>query len=91
MELYRVPKILGIASWIVLATGPGNPPPVRVLTGGSVRFGSLRGEKPEPRGLAGFVTWTGHQPAVFWLGCTRTAGPFHGSSIFLEMLLQLGI
>jgi len=44
---------------IVLATGPGNPPAVRFLAGGSVRFGSLPGQKPEPRCLGGFVTRTG--------------------------------
>jgi len=84
-------SILGVYLGVVLATGPGNPPPVRVLTGGSVRFGSLPGRKPEPRGLGGFITRTGHKPAVFWPGCTRTAGPFHGSSIFLQISLQLSI
>jgi hypothetical protein len=64
---------------VVLATGPGNPPPVRVLNGGSVRFGSLPAQKPEPHGLGGFVTRTGHKPAVFWPCCTRTVGPFHCS------------
>jgi hypothetical protein len=54
-------------SWLclVLATGPGNPPVVRVMTGGSVQFGSRTGHKPEPLGLAGFVTQTGHKPAGF--------------------------
>jgi hypothetical protein len=69
-------------SRLVLATGPGNLPAVRVLTGGSVRFGALPGQKPDPRWLGGFVTRTGHKPAVFWPGCTRTAVPFCGSSNF---------
>jgi hypothetical protein len=69
-------------SEVVLATGPGNPPAVRVLTGGSVRFGLLPGQKPEPGWLGGFVTRTGHKPAVFWPGCTRTAVPFCGSLNF---------
>jgi len=67
---------------LVLATGPGNPPAVRVLTGGSVRFGSKPGQKPDPLCLGGFVTRTGHKPAVFWPGCTWTAVPFCGSSNF---------
>jgi len=45
--------------------GPSNPPAVRVLAGGSVRFGSLPGQKPEPLCLGGFVTQTEPKPCVF--------------------------
>jgi hypothetical protein len=50
---------------LVLATGPVNPPAVRVLTGGSVRFGSRTGPKHAPLCLGGFGTQTGHKPAGF--------------------------
>jgi len=69
------------AERVVLATGPGNPPAVCVFTGGLVQFGLLPSHKPNPRCLGGFFTRTGHKPAVFWPGCTRTASPFHHSSI----------
>jgi hypothetical protein len=71
-----------VALLIVLAMGPDNPPAVRILTGGSVRFGSLPGQKPDPLWLGGFVTRTGHKPAVFWPGCTGTVVPFCSSSNF---------
>jgi len=67
---------------LVLATGPGNPPAVRFLASGSVWFGSLPGQKPEPLCLGGFVTRTGPKPCVFWPGRNRTVGPFRGSYIF---------
>jgi len=38
-------------SWVVLATGPGNPPAVRVRTGKTVRFGSRTIQKPDPQRL----------------------------------------
>jgi len=49
----------------VLATGPGNPQAVRVLTGGLVQFGSRPVQKTEPLHLGGVVTRTGQKPAVF--------------------------
>ena len=39
------------AAYIVLATGPGNPPAVRVLAGKTVRFGSRTVQKPDPQCL----------------------------------------
>jgi hypothetical protein len=36
---------------LVLATGPGNPPAVRVRTGKTVRFGSRTVQKPDPQHL----------------------------------------
>jgi len=38
---------------IVLATGPGNPPAVRVRTGKMVRFSSGTVQKPDPQRLGG--------------------------------------
>jgi len=38
---------------IVLGTGPGNPPAVRVWTGNTVRFGSRPVQKPDPELLGG--------------------------------------
>jgi hypothetical protein len=73
---------------LVLATGPGNPPAVRVLTGGSVRFGSRPGQKPDPLCLGGFVTRTGHRTAGIWPGWNRTAVP---NIRFLLLWLQLSI
>ena len=64
----------------MLATGPGNPPEIRVWTGYSVRFGSLPVRNPNLHCLGGFVPRTGHKPAVNWSDCTRTADPFHSSS-----------
>jgi len=42
-------------SWpqLVLATGPGNPPAVRVWTGKTVLFGSTTVQKPDPQLLGG--------------------------------------
>jgi len=67
---------------VVLATGPGNPPAVRFLAGGSVRSGSLPSQKPEPLCLGRSVTQTEPKPCVFWPGRNRTVGPFCGSYIF---------
>ena len=78
-----------VSSSIVLATGPGSPPAVRVLTGGSVQFGSRTGQKPDPRCLGGFVTRTGHKPAVFWPGWNRTVVPFCGSYYFGHTLAPI--
>ena len=38
---------------VVLATGPGNPQPVRVWTVKTGRFGSRPGQKPDPQLLGG--------------------------------------
>jgi len=38
---------------IVLATGPGDPPAVRVWTAKTGRFGSRTGQKPDPQTLGG--------------------------------------
>jgi len=46
---------------IVLASGPGDPPAVWVLTSGSVWFGSRPSQRPDPLCLGGFVTRTGHR------------------------------
>jgi len=48
----------GDAPWVVLGTGPGNPPAVRFLAGGSVQFSSLPGHNPKLCCLGGFVTRT---------------------------------
>jgi hypothetical protein len=50
---------------LVLATGPGNPPAVQLLAGGSILFGSLPSQKPHLLCVAGFVARTRHKPAVF--------------------------
>jgi len=39
--------------WVVLATGPGNPPAVQVWTGKTVRFCSRPVPKPDPELLGG--------------------------------------
>jgi len=53
MSVNRVSTIFGLAAWVVLATGPGNPPAVRVWTGKMVRFGSRPVQKPDPELLGG--------------------------------------
>jgi len=73
---------------VVLATGPGNPPAVGVLTGGSFRFSFRPSQKPDPLCLGGFVTRTGHRTAGIWLGWNRTAVP---NIWFLLLWLQLSI
>ena len=45
--------ILLLRMWLVLATGPGNPPAVRVRTGKTVQFGSRTIQKPDPQRLGG--------------------------------------
>jgi len=67
---------------VVLPTGPGNPPAIMFLAGGSVRFSSRPGQKPDPLSLGGFVTQTRHKPAGFWPDCTQTAVPFQVSYNF---------
>ena len=57
---------------LVLATGPGNPPAVRVLTCGSVWFGSRTGQKPEPLFSWWDVTRPGHRSAGIWPGWSQT-------------------
>jgi len=57
---------------LVLPTGPGNPPLVRFLPGGSVQFGSRPGQKPNPLCLGRVVTQTGNRNAGFWPGWNRT-------------------
>jgi hypothetical protein len=39
--------------WLVLVTGPGNPPAVQVWTAKTGRFGSRLGQKPNPLTLGG--------------------------------------
>jgi hypothetical protein len=50
---------------LVSATGPGNPPAVRFMAGGLVRFSSPTGQKPDPHCVGGVVTATGYIPAGF--------------------------
>jgi len=56
---------------VVLATGPGNVPAVRVLTGGSVQFGSVPDPAQNPTCfvLAGLLPGPDIEPQVFdWVG-----------------------
>jgi len=50
----------------VLATGPGNPPAVRFLPGGTVRFGSVPdpAKNPNPLVLAGLIPGPDIEPWV---------------------------
>ena len=84
---FRLPKMYK-QQLLVLAMGLGNLPAVRVLASGSVRFGSLPNQKPDPLCLGGFVTWTGHKPAGFWPGWNRTTVP---TLQFVHICLQLSI
>jgi len=72
----------------VLATGPGDPPVVPVLTSGWVRFGTRPCQKLDPLCLGGFGTRTGHRTAGIWRGWNRTAVP---NIRFLLLWLQLSI
>jgi len=73
---------------VVLATGPGNPPAVRVLTCGSVRLGSRTGQKPEPLWSWRVVAWPALRTAGIWPGWHRTAVP---NIRFLQLGLHLSI
>ena len=73
---------------LVLATGAGNPPAVRVLTCGSVRFGSRTGQKPEPLLSWRVDTRPGHRTTGIWPGWNRTAVP---NLRFLQVWLQLSM
>jgi hypothetical protein len=73
---------------VLWATGPGNPPEVGFLAGGSVQFGVLPGRKPEQLCLGGFVPRTEHKPAVFRPGRIWTVVP---TWLFLHLCLQLCI
>jgi len=53
-------------SSIVLATGLGNPPAVRVWTGYTVRFCPKTVQQPDLLSLGGVGTQTGLKPAEFW-------------------------
>jgi hypothetical protein len=75
-------------SCLVTATGPGNPPAVRVFPGGSVLFGSRTGKKPEPLWSWRVVTRPGHRTAGIWSGWNWTAVP---NWPFLQLWLQLSI
>jgi hypothetical protein len=72
----------------VANTSPGNPPASRVLTGGSVQFGSKPGQNPDPRLACRVVTRPRHRTAVIWPGWNRTAVP---NLRFLQLWLQLCI
>jgi len=75
----------------VLAMGPGNPPAVGFLAGGSVRFGYRPGEKPDLLCLGGVVTRTGHKPTGCWLGGTAPLVNFRGLSALAQLWPQLSI
>jgi len=77
-----------IGIWLVLPTGPGNPPAVRMLSGGSVRFGSRPSQKPNPPCLGAFVTRPRHRTVGIWPGWNRTTVQ---NICFLLLWLQLSI
>jgi hypothetical protein len=74
---------------LVVATGPGNPPVVRVLTSSSVQFCSRTGQQPDLGCHGGFVTRTGHKPAIFWPDWNRTVVPFCSSYYFGHTLAPI--
>jgi hypothetical protein len=75
-------------SWLVLATGPGGTPAVRLFPGGSVQFGPRHCRKPDQLYLGGFVTRTRHRTVGFWPGWNRTAVP---NIPFPQLWFQLSI
>jgi len=72
----------------VLATGPGNPPGVRVLTCDSVWFGSRPGQKPDPLLSWQVVTQPRHRTSGIWPGWNWTAVP---NLRLLQLWLQSSI
>jgi hypothetical protein len=74
------------SAWRVLATGPGNPAVVRVLTGGSFLSCSRPGQLPDPLFSWRLVTCTGHRTVCFSPGWNWTMVP---TFRFVEVCLQL--
>jgi len=73
---------------VVLATGPGNPPAVRVLICDSVDFITRTGQNPEP-GLAWrVVSRPGHGTVGISLGWNQTAVP---NLQFLQLWLHFSM
>jgi len=79
--------------WVVLATGPGNPPEVRFLAGGSVRFGSVPDHANNPTRfvLAGLLPGPDINPRVFGLGGTAPLFDFTVLSTGAQHWPQLSI
>jgi len=73
---------------LVLATGLGNPPAVRVMTGSSVWLSSRPSQKPESHLSWRVVTWPGHRTADICPLWNRTAVP---NLLFLHLWLQFSI
>jgi hypothetical protein len=83
----RLPKIRDQKSLsLVLATGPGNPPAVRVWSAKMSRFGSRPGQTPDPLTLGGpnpdpYPSISGFRRV--WLD---SSGPFSGSAFRVSHL-----
>ena len=75
---------LSIATGLVLAKSPGNPPAVWVLTGSSVQFGSRTGQRPDPLCLGGVVTRTGHKPTDLARFIIQHSLNFANSELWLQ-------
>ena len=85
VHLFQIHHLL---FWVVLATGPGNPPAVRVWTGKTVRFGSRTIQTPDLLLLGG----RDRAPYPSTRGFCRVqldpSGPISGSAfrVFLFMV-----
>jgi hypothetical protein len=71
---------------IVLATGPGNPPAVRVWTAKTGWFGSRTGQKPDPQTLGGPNPDPYPSTRVFCRVWLDPSGPISGSAFRVSHL-----
>jgi len=84
----RHPQACRQCSQLVLATGPGDPPAVRVVTSSSVCFGSKPGPKLQPQMTWKVVTLTWCRTVGIRQDSNQTAVP---TFRFLQLWLQLSI
>jgi len=83
---FCVENLMSLYLRIVLATGPGNPPVLRLLTCGSVRFRLQTRPKTRPA-----WSWPGcYQDRTSTHGCLAQLYPDRGSVLpFLQLWLQI--
>jgi len=73
--------------WIVIATGLGNPPAVRICTGSSVLFGSITVQKPDQLPLGGPSLYLCQSTYWFWRVWLDLSVPISGSSIWVVLFM----
>jgi len=72
---------------LVLATGAGNPPAVRVWTGNTVQFGSRTIQKPDPLLLGGPKPAPYPSTCGFGRGWRDLSGPISGLAFWVVIFM----